>query len=75
MANMSYCRFWNTSKDVEDCINALYGGDVLKDDEFRACERMFGMILNYFEENGVIEVDWDEFGYWLDRFDAEQYDD
>ena len=24
MGNMSYCRFENTSKDLEDCINALH---------------------------------------------------
>tara|TARA_B100000900_G_scaffold249082_2_gene211996 strand:- start:2897 stop:3097 length:201 start_codon:yes stop_codon:yes gene_type:complete len=24
MANMSYCRFENTSKDLEDCIEALH---------------------------------------------------
>ena len=27
MANMSYCRFENTTKDMEDCINAIEEGD------------------------------------------------
>ena len=28
MANMSYCRYENTSKDLRDCVNALYEADV-----------------------------------------------
>lgn len=28
MANMSYCRYENTSKDLKDCVNALYQADV-----------------------------------------------
>jgi len=27
MPNMSYCRFENTTKDMEDCINAIEEGD------------------------------------------------
>ena len=27
MANMSYCRFENTTKDMQDCINAIEEGD------------------------------------------------
>ena len=41
MANMSYCRFWNTSHDMEDCIEALYDGATLEGDELRACRNMF----------------------------------
>lgn len=28
MGNMSYCRFENTARDVEDCIRAIEYGDV-----------------------------------------------
>ena len=28
MANMSYCRYENTSKDLRDCVNALYQADI-----------------------------------------------
>ena len=28
MGNMSYCRFENTARDVEDCIRAIEDGDV-----------------------------------------------
>jgi hypothetical protein len=27
MANMSYCRFENTSKDLRDCYNAIRNGE------------------------------------------------
>ncbi len=27
MPNMSYCRFENTTKDMEECINAIEEGD------------------------------------------------
>ena len=28
MANMSYCRYENTAKDLQDCVNALWEADV-----------------------------------------------
>lgn len=65
MANMSYCRFHNTNMDMRDCINALYDGEELSDDEAIACKNMFESILEFFEENDVCEVDWDEFNEWL----------
>ena len=27
MSNMSYCRFENTSDDLQDCLNAIYNGE------------------------------------------------
>ena len=66
MANMSYCRFQNTNMDMRDCIEALYDGEELSDDEAIACKNMFESILEFFEEHDVCEVDWDEFSYWLD---------
>jgi len=27
MSNMSYCRFENTSKDLQDCLSAIYNGE------------------------------------------------
>ena len=27
MGNMSYCRFENTSRDLQDCLNAIYNGE------------------------------------------------
>lgn len=44
MSNMSYCRFENTSGDLQDCINAvgemIEGGHDLRDQEQRAFARM-----------------------------------
>ena len=28
MGNMSYCRFENTARDLRDCLNAIYNGEV-----------------------------------------------
>ena len=28
MANMSYCRFENTSKDLQDCVQAIEDGEI-----------------------------------------------
>ena len=69
MANMSYCRFHNTNMDVDDCIEALYEGTKLSDDEFIACKNMFENVLEFFEEHDVCEVDWDEFNNWLGAID------
>lgn len=66
MANMSYCRFRNTNMDMSDCIDALYDGEELSDDEAIACKDMFENVLEFFEEHDVCEVNWDEFSYWLD---------
>jgi hypothetical protein len=42
MANMSYCRFQNTYRDLQDCVNALNdnGADTLSDDELAAARMM-----------------------------------
>ena len=31
MANMSYCRYENTSRDMQDVVNTLYNSDVSED--------------------------------------------
>ena len=69
MANMSYCRFHNTNIDMNDCIEALYDNDGLSSDEYIACKNMFENVLEFFEGNDVIEVDWNEFNHWLDTID------
>ena len=69
MANMSYCRFYNTNLDMRDCIQALYDGEELSDDEFKACKSMFENVLEFLEDNNICEVYWDEFNNWLDTID------
>jgi len=31
MANMSYCRYENTARDLQDCVDALYNSDCDED--------------------------------------------
>ena len=53
MPNMSYCRFSNTVEDLEDCLNALYRGDVCLKNEARAAKRLIGLcrtIAQYTDE-------------------------
>ena len=40
MSNMSYCRFHNTSIDLQDCYNALNDEEKLSVNEFRALKRL-----------------------------------
>ena len=54
MANMSYCRFQNTSSDFFDCVDYLedrrYGdSESLSDDELRAAKRMTNDVLKFLE--------------------------
>ena len=65
--NMSYCRFRNTSDDVEDCMEALNNiveGDEekLESDEYRACKNMLEDIIDFLYENDIIEEDENENG-------------
>lgn len=54
MANMSYCRFENTSSDFQDCINALNEinegeCEALSSMEYSAAARMYRMCEEYME--------------------------
>lgn len=44
MANMSYCRFKNTLRDLVDCVNALeavvYEGESISESEWQYAKRM-----------------------------------
>ena len=42
MGNMSYCRFENTARDLQDCVNAIDRGET---DE-----------LNEYEKSGLAEI-------------------
>ena len=53
MANMSYCRFENTARDLRDCLQAIENGEHIDDlssyekngleDLMSYCEEMFHM--------------------------------
>ena len=36
MANMSYCRFENTTRDIQDCINAIEEGEATELSRYEA---------------------------------------
>lgn len=60
MANMSYCRFWNTRLDMYDCLNAIteiQEGEKskLSKDEADAGKDMFAAFLECCLSNGIIE--------------------
>ena len=71
MANMSYCRFQNTRLDMMDCMDALDNRETLSEDERIACVRMFTGVLEWFEAEGVISIDWDAFDEWKSEINAE----
>ena len=60
MANMSYCRFRNTSLDLADCVNTL---EYLRDgeegplsiEEMLAAKRMYDLCQSYIELFDEIE--------------------
>ena len=66
MANMSYCRFYNTNMDLGDCLEALEDGSELSTDEFIACKNMFRKFIDFCYDEGIIE---DEDGELDDRLE------
>ncbi len=53
MANMSYCRFENTSGDLQDCLEALQEDKLTKDSsrsEIRAAEDIYEIAREYIRE-------------------------
>ena len=74
MANMSYCRFYNTVIDLEDCINTLevYNEGELKDlsiDEKKALKKMLTEQLSRLNEvKEIIDDDYEgDIDKWLEE--------
>jgi hypothetical protein len=55
MANMSYCRFYNTRIDLEDCLDALNDNEELSAEELKSCKQMFNMFIEFCVDEGIIE--------------------
>jgi len=62
MSNMSYCRFQNTTKDLEDCYEALQsimdGEETISNDELRALKNLLELckdITDSFEFEDIKE--------------------
>jgi len=54
MANMSYCRFENTRKDLDGCLDALREGNINSQRERDEAYRLLTSILDFCLENDVI---------------------
>ena len=54
MANMSYCRFENTAKDLQDCFNHWYdeNPDNLNEYEQKGRERIIKLAKRILEDEG-----------------------
>jgi len=46
---MSYCRFRNTERDLEDCIEALQNDEISSDEEWEAMKRMVNLCEEFLE--------------------------
>ena len=57
MPNMSYCRFRNTSNDMDDCLESLRDKETLSFEEKHACKRMFAEFFEFCHDEGIIEED------------------
>lgn len=84
MANMSYCRFQNTYRDLQDCVSALNdnGADSLSDDELAAAKMMMQLCdrLQSFYDEVLDEVETrkeqeEEQVQYTDALDATSYAD
>ncbi len=54
MSNMSYCRFTNTSSDLDDCLDSLRRDERLSDFEVRAGKSMFREFLAFCRDYDII---------------------
>jgi intergrase/recombinase len=55
MANMSYCRFNNTSMDLDECLEAIDGREIESDEEALKARKMFKRFLEFCQYEGIIE--------------------
>jgi len=57
MANMSYCRFENTARDLQDCVNAINRGetDELNNYEVEGLKDLLDLATNIIEDKEYIQ--------------------
>lgn len=65
--NMEHCRFNNTFVALCECFDALDDGEILSNEEYNKAKAIFVEVVDFLEQNGVIDTDVDEDFY--DRFD------
>lgn len=52
MANMTYCRFRNTLKDLQDCYDAISNDDDLSEEEEKARNKIIELCKDMVEAFG-----------------------
>lgn len=57
MANMSYCRFYNTRIDVSDCLDALRIEETLSKSEAKSAKWMLEDVADFFFDSGIVDED------------------
>lgn len=55
MGNMSYCRFENTSNDLEDCLTALTDRKIKSESERDVARRMVKEFLDFCQDAEIID--------------------
>lgn len=55
MANMDYCKFHNTSLDMDQCLSALDEGQKTSTRECEIAESMFERILGTMMDLGIVD--------------------
>ena len=55
---MSYCRFENTARDLQDCVEAIYNGDVYDFNEYELAG--FKKLVRLAEELASMDNDKEE---------------
>jgi intergrase/recombinase len=55
MRNMSYCRFENTSNDLEDCLSAITNRNIKSERERDIAKRMLKEFLDFCQDAEIID--------------------
>lgn len=72
MANMSYCRFHNTSMDMRECLQCLEDEEPTSNYECEKAMYMFEDILSTMQDLGIIdEYDGDLLQEYVDKMREE----
>ena len=57
MGNLSYCRFENTARDLQDCYEAINDGEIettMSDSEVEGLKKLMGLIQELYNDQEYI---------------------
>ena len=57
MSNLSYCRFENTARDLQDCYEAINDGEIettMSDSEVEGLKKLMGLIQEMYNDQEYI---------------------